>query len=114
MLVADIDQYSKKIFRRNDKAAFAQNWLRNNGSYIFRCDYALECVFQVARTEQITSGILQGIRATIAVGVGDSIDFARERSEPSFVGMSLAGQRQRHHGAPVKSVLEGDHARPPG
>src|SRR6266849_7765536 len=66
----------------------------------------------MARAEQIARGILQRIRAAIAIRVWNPVNIARERSEASLIRMRLAGQGQGHHGAAVKSVFEGNDARP--
>ena len=100
----------KKSCGRNDESAFAQNRLGNHGRDIFRCDHALESVFQVARAEQIARRILQRIGAAIAVRVRNAVNIAGERREAGLIRMRLAGQRQRHHGAAVKGVFEGDDA----
>ena len=108
--MANLHQHSEEIFGWNDEAAFAQHRLGNYGSHVLRCDHALESVFKMAGAEQIARRILQRIRAAIAVGVRNAVNIARKGSEAGFVGMSLAGQRQRHHGAAVKGILESDDA----
>ena len=112
--MANLHQHAKEIFRRNDESAFAQHRFGNHGRHIFRRDHALESVFQMARAEQIARRILQRIRTAIAVRVRNAVNIARKGREAGFVGMGLAGQRQRHHGAAVKGVFESDDAGPSG
>src|SRR5581483_9782651 len=50
------------------------------------------------------------IRAAIAVRVWHAIHVAGKWRESSLVGMRLAGQGERHHGAAMKCVFKGDDA----
>src|SRR5207248_10994610 len=56
-------------------------------------------------------GILQRIRAAIAVRVRDPVDVARERLKPLLVRVGLTGERQRHHRPAMKGVFKRDHRR---
>src|SRR2546423_9398620 len=58
--------------------------------------------------------ILQRVRAAIAVGERNAINISRKGFEAFFVGMRLAGERERHHGAAVKRILEADDCWPFG
>ncbi len=67
---------------------------------------ALKGVFQVFRAKYAAAGILQRIRAAIAVGVWNTIDVRGERLETSFVRMRFAGERHCQHRASVECILK--------
>ena len=110
VLVAEIDQHLEVIRRRRDESAFTQNWLGDHGSDFFVCHHALERVFEMTRAVKIARGIFHVIGAAIAVGERDAIHLAGKRRESGLVRMRLAGEGQRHHGAAVEGVFEGDDA----
>ena len=62
----------------------------------------------MTRAVEIARRILQVIRAAITVGERDAVNLAGERRESGFIRMRLAGESERHHGAAVESVFEGD------
>ena len=84
--------------------------LGDHGRHFFVRHYALECVFKMTRAVKIARRIFQVVGAAIAVGERNAIHLARKRRESGLVRMRFAGQRQRHHGAAVKRVFEGDDA----
>ncbi len=111
VLVAELNQHLEIIRRRRDESAFSEHRLGNHGRDFFVRHDALERVFEMARAVKIARRILQVVGAAIAVGKRDAIDLAGKRRESSFIRMRLAGERQRHHGAAVERVFEGDDAR---
>ena len=110
VLVAEIDQHLEIVRRRRDESAFAENRLGDHGGDFFVRDHALEGVFEMARAVEIAGRILQRIRAAIAIRERNAIDLAGKRRESGLVRMRLAGEGQRHHGAAVEGVFEGDDA----
>src|SRR4029077_1764449 len=97
------------VWRRSNEATFAQHRLGNDRCYFFTGDDALERVFEIAGAVEIAGWIFQVVRTAITVGERDPVNVAGEGREAGLVRMRLAGKRQRHHGAAVESVFEGDH-----
>src|ERR1019366_3746616 len=108
VLVAKIDEKFEIVRRRSDESAFAQDRFGNDRRYLLVGDDALESIFEMARAVKIARGIFQIVRAAITVGERNAIDLAGERRESGLVRMRLAGESERHHGAAVEGVFEGD------
>ena len=96
------------VGRRGDEATFTQDWLGNHSCDLFVGDDAFERVFEMACAVEIAGGIFQVVGTAIAVGKWDAVNVAGEWREAGLVGMSLAGEGERHHGAAVEGVFEGD------
>ena len=111
VLVAEIDEHFEIVRRRSDESAFTQDRFGNDRGDFFIGDDALESIFEMARAVEIAGGIFQVVRAAITVGERDAVNLAGERRETGLIRMRLAGESERHHGAAVESVFEGDDAR---
>src|SRR5882724_6648988 len=111
VLAADHGQSLEEPWRRGHEASLTENRLRDHSCDRFRGDNALENIFQSAGAAELAGGILQSIRAAIAVRISNPVDIAHERLEAGLIGMRLAGQRHGHHGAAMESVVEADDGR---
>src|SRR5690349_12829469 len=105
VLAADFLEKRKVLFRRNDKSAFAQYRLRDDGGDRFGRHAALESIFQM---------MCEGLRgcaflAAIRIGERYAVDVAGKRLETGFVRMRFAGKRHGQQSASVKSVFKADH-----
>src|SRR5215469_5948840 len=109
VLVADFSDDRKKLARRNNEAAFAENRLSNNGSDLVGGNDTLEGVLKVPRAGHVARGIGKAVGAVVAVGVRDAVDFRREWAEANLVGIRFAGQGHREQGAAVEGVLKANY-----
>ena len=108
--MAEIDQHLEIVRRRRDESALTQHRLRNDGRDIFIGHDALERIFQMPRAEEIARRIFQVVGAAVAISERDAIDLSGKRRESGLIRMRLAGEGQRHHGAPVERVFKRDDA----
>ena len=106
-----VDEHLEIVRRRSDESAFAENRLGNHCGYFFVGDDSLESIFEMSRAVKFARRIFQVVRAAIAIREWDAINLAGKGRETGFVGMGFAGERERHHGAAVEGVFEGDDRR---
>ena len=111
--LAGLLQNREEFARRRDETAFAKHGFDDDGGDSFGRHHALESILEVMRAENIACGILQRIRATIAVGIRDAVNVRGKGFEAGFVRMRFAGQRHSQHRSAMKRVFEADDRRTP-
>ena len=114
VFVADFADHGEKFAWWNDEAAFAEHGLRDDRGHLIGGNNALKSVLQVMRAGHLAGGVREAIRAVIAVGVRDAINFRGERAETGLIRIRLAGERHAHQGAAVKGIFKADDCGPLG
>src|SRR5262245_30452346 len=111
MSAADLHENAEVVRWWDNESPLAEDGLSNHGGNVFGRDHPLERVLEMASAVKVAGRIFQRIRAAVTVGIGNAIDIAGKRGKSRFVRMCLAGESQRHHGAAVEGIFEGDDAR---
>src|ERR1700693_2934368 len=97
--IAEIAQRAHELERRDVEAALALHRLNDDRGDARRLDLGAEDLFDTRET-------LLDRHAAILIGKCRVENVGRKRTKADFVWIDFAGERQRHHRAPVKSSGE--------
>ena len=104
-LAADLRQRRQKSGRRHDKATFPKHRLNHNRCNGLGCHHAAKGLIE--QLVDLPCGHRSAVGEPRIGGHAerDAINIGQEGAETFLVGMSLAGERQAHHGAAVKAIF---------
>jgi hypothetical protein len=99
---------------RGDEAALARDRLDDERGHLALPDGGAHQVLELPQVGVARRLAVEPERIAVEVGVVGAVHLGRTRREAGLVGIGLAGQRERHVGAAVEGVREGDDALPAG